>query len=123
MALITLPRSNDPGGATEAQVKLQAAIDDPLTVVMILYGEGPDVERALETCTGRALAMPAIRRVVWCPDPGVLSPQQKKSFFRANKAAVSIGLADSIAESLSLDDAQVRIDVEGAFLAAEAQKP
>lgn len=123
MALITLPRVNDPGGTPEAQAKLQAAIDEPFTVVIIVYEEGPEVEHVLETCTGRALAKPAIRRVVWCPDPSVLSPEQKKNFWRANKAAVSVGLADTVADALTLKQAQVRILVEGAFLAAEGQTP
>ena len=123
MALIILPRSGNPGGATEAQIKLQAAIDDPLTVIMIVYGEGPEVEHALQTCAGRALAKPAIRRVVWCPDPEVLSVQQKKNVWQSGMGVVSVGLADKLADALTIKRAGVRLFVENAFITAEKQLP
>ena len=121
MPQIILPRSGDPGGAAEAQIRLQSAIDAEFTVLMIIYGEGPDIERVIEVCDGRALAKPAIRRVVWCPDPTVLSADQKKNYFRKDKVAVSVGLSNILAEALPLEKAKARIFVEGAFLEAEGQ--
>jgi hypothetical protein len=121
MAITILPRADDPGGAPAAQVQLQTIIDDVLTVVMVVYGEGADIERVIEVVVGRATAKPQIRRVVWCPDPTVLSVQQKKNYFRTNKVVVSIGLADKIAEALDGDEAQSGLCVEKAFASAEAQ--
>lgn len=124
MSLSILPRAGDPGGAPAAQQQLQTIINDVLNVVMIVYGEGPDIERVLEVVVGRAAADPAnVRRAVWCPDPAVLSKEQKKGYFRANKVAVSVGLEDKVADALSLDEAQSGFSVERAFLRAEAQTP
>ncbi len=121
MAITILPRAGDPGGASAAQVQLQTVIDDVLNVVMVVYGEGLDVERVIEVAVGRAAAKPQLRRVIWCPDPGVLSAKQRKSYFRNNKVAVAIGLADKIAEALDIDEAQSGMSVELAFAEAEAQ--
>ncbi len=96
-------------------------IDDVLNVVMIVYGEGTDIERVIEVVVGRATAKPQIRRVVWCPDPRVLSVEQRKNYFRKDKVATAIGLADKIAEALDIDEAQSGMSVELAFLAAEDQ--
>ena len=124
MSLTILPRSGDPGGAAAAQHQLQTIINDVLNVVMVVYGEGPEIERALEVVVGRAAADPTnVRRVVWCPDPGVLSKDQKRDYLRAKKVAVSIGLEDKVADSLNADEAQSGFSVERAFLRAEAQTP
>jgi hypothetical protein len=121
MAITILPRTTDPGGTSAAQAQLQTVIDDVLNVVMIVYGEGTDIERAIEVVVGRATAKPQLRRVVWCPDPTVLSTKQKANYFRDDKAAVSIGLADKIAKDLDLLEAQSGLSVERAFLEAELQ--
>ena len=121
MAITILPRAGDPGGAAAAQTQLQTVLDDVLTVVMVVYGEGTDIERAIEVVVGRATAKPLIRRVVWCPDPAVLSTDQKKSYFRNGKVAVSVGLGDKIADALDIDEAQSGMTVELAFARAEAQ--
>ena len=121
MAITILPRAGDTGGATAAQVQLQTLIDDVLNVVIIVYGEGEDIERVIEVVVGRATAKAQIRRVVWCPDAGVLTSQQKKDYFRANKVAISVGLADKIADALDIDEAQSGMLVELAFAKAEAQ--
>lgn len=121
MAITILPRAGDPGGASAAQVQLQTLIDDVLNVVMVVYGEGTDIDRVIEVVVGRATAKPQIRRVVWCPDPTVLSAQQKKNYFRVNKVAVAVGLADRIAQALDIDEAQSGMSVELAFAEAEAQ--
>lgn len=123
MALTILPRSGDPGGAAAARVQLQTIINDVLNVVMIVYGEGPDIERVLEVVVGRAAAKPQLRSAVWCPDPDVLSEEQRKSYTRKNKVAVSIGLEDKVADALDLDEAQSGFSVERAYLRAEAQTP
>jgi hypothetical protein len=121
MALTILPRTTDPGGAPTAQAQLQTIIDDPLTVVVIVYGEGVDVERAIEIAVGRATAKPEVRRVVWCPDPSVLSADQAKRYSKKNAVIVAIGLENKIADSLDADDSQSIALVEKAFLNAEAQ--
>ncbi len=121
MSLIVLPRNTGPEAVAEAEHKFKAAIEDPLTVLMVVYGEGPDVEKTLEVCTARALVKAIIRRVVWVPDPGVLSKELKAKYWRKTWAAISIGLDDEVAEDLTMAKAKVRIYVEQAFLHAEGQ--
>lgn len=120
MALTTLPRSTDTNGTITAQIQLQTIIDDVLSIVMVIYGEGAEYDRIIDVVVGRATAKPEIRRVVWCKDVAVLSAAQKKSYFRNGKVAVAIGLSNKVDASLDIDEAQVGILVEEAFLKAEA---
>ncbi|NIM51593.1 MAG: hypothetical protein GTN62_12260 [Gemmatimonadales bacterium] len=122
MALIVLPRNTGAEAAEQARQKLQAAIDDPVTVVMIVYGEGPHIEKALEVCVARASVKALIRRVVWIPDSSVLSTELKRRFWRSGKVAVAIGLDDQVAAALSKARAKARIFVEEAFLGAESHR-
>lgn len=122
MPLLILPRHTDANGTPTAQAELQAEIDDPQTVVVIIYGEGPDVDRALEVAVGRAAADDlGLRRVVYCPDDSVLSDQQRSDYFVTDKVLVAIGLADKIADSLTASRAGVAAYVERAFARAEKQ--
>ena len=120
MSLIILPRDTGDDSRIEAQNKLNAAIDDPLTVVLIVYGEGPEIEEALEVCVARASIKDMIRRVVWVPDPEVLSADQKARYFQQNKVAVAVGLNDKAVGSLTKTQARGRLFVERAFVKAEA---
>jgi hypothetical protein len=121
MILTILPKSGDDGGAQAAQVKLQTVIDDVETVVLIAYGEGPEINRVIEIAVGRADVEPYIRRVVWCPDSSVLSAEQRASYFQKDKAVVTIGLADKIAGALDIVRAQLPLHIELAFSKAETQ--
>lgn len=120
MSLIVLPRNTGVSAAEGARRKLIAAIDDPLTVVMLVYGEGPDIEKAIEICVARASVKAPIRRVVWIPDASILTPELKKQYHRAGKAAVAVGLSDKVVAALTKTRAKGRIFVEEAFLQAEA---
>ena len=117
MAITILPRAGDPGGVLTAQVQLQTIIDDVLSVVMVVYGEGPDIEQVKDVVENRAIDN---RLAVWCPDPTVLSAKQKRNYFRKNKVAVAIG--GKIAEALDIDEAQSDMSVELAFAKAAAQE-
>ena len=121
MSLIVLPKNDGPEIAEEAQRKFQAAIDDPLTVLMLVYGEGPDNGKVLEICCARALTKPLIRHVVRIPDPTVLSDEQRQKYGPKTSAAASVGIDDKIAKRLPRSRAKVKIYVERAFLAAEKQ--
>ena len=122
MALIILPRKSDYDTAEEdAQHKFKVAIDDPFTVLMVVYGEGPDTPRILEVCSARASVKAAIRRVVWIPDPSVLSDEQQVKYGPKTSAAASIGLDNKIAMRLTKSRAKITIYVEKAFVAAESQ--
>ena len=121
MALIILPRNTDPETAAEAQHKFKAAIDDPFTVLMVVYGEGPDTPRILEVCCARASVKAALRRVVWIPDPTVLSDEQKRKYWKKTYAAVAIGRDDKVAYKLTKVEARGRIYVAEAFTSAESQ--
>lgn len=123
MTLIVLPRNTDASAADDARRKLLGAIEDPITVVMLVYGEGPEIERAIEICVARASVKGAIRRVVWIPDPSVLDDDLKRRYFRSGKVAVAVGLDDKVAAGLTKIQAGGRIFVEDAFLAAEGQRP
>lgn len=104
-------------GETDLQVqtRLQTIIDDPFIAVLIVYGEGPDIDQAIQVCVARAALRIDLRRVVWVPDPDILSAEQKKQYFRKNKAAVMIGLDDKIAAQLTPDEASVILLVDSAF--------
>ena len=104
----------------ESQAKFQAVIDDPLSVVMIVFGEGPDAEAAIEIASARASLRTAVRRVVWVKDSSVLSTSQRQAYVRANKLAVSVGLNDKIATTLTKSRAKLKSFVEIAFTKAEA---
>ena len=121
MSLIVLPKNDSPEKATEAQFKFEAAIDNPLTVLMVVYGQNEDTDRILEVCLARASVKAAIRRVVWIPDPTVLSAKQRASYGPKTSAAASIGLDNKIARRLTKSRAKVPIYVERAFLTAESQ--
>jgi hypothetical protein len=121
MALIIIPRNTGPEAVAEAERKFKAAIDDLLTVVAVVYGDGPDIERVLEVCCARALTKPPIRRVVWVPDPSVLTDALKAKYWKPTRPAVFVGLDDKIAKTLTAVQAKVRICVEEAFLRAEGQ--
>jgi len=121
MALIILPRNTGRADVTEARRKFKAAIEDPLTVLVVVYGEGPGTDRILEVCCARALVKPVIRRVVWIPDPTVLTDKLRTKYWRQTCAAVSIGLDDQIAKELTPEEATIRLYVEQAFLHAEGQ--
>jgi hypothetical protein len=122
MALIILPRKSDSDIAEEeAQQKFKTAIDDPLTVLMVVYGEDSDTPKILEVCCARASTKAAIRRVVWIPDTSVLCDEQKKKYWLAKYPAVSIGLDNKRAKALTKAKAKVAIYVEQAFLHAESQ--
>ena len=60
MARTTLPRSTE-SGAAQAAAQLQQLINDPLSVTMLVFGEGPDVAAALALSEGRASVKPSIR--------------------------------------------------------------
>lgn len=123
MAFTKLVTSDDSRGAAFAQGQLQATIDRLLNVALIVYGDGPEQDDIVSFARELSGSKPAIRDVVHCPDPTVLSAEQKKSYFRNGKTVVAIGLQDKVARALDKDTALDGFELELAFLAAEAQKP
>jgi len=123
MALTTLSRNDDPQSSAFAQGQLQAIIDQVSNVVMVIYGDDPQTSSIVDMAVGLATSKPLLRWVVWCPNPKVLSDEQRKKYFRKEKIAVSIGLQDKVARALDIDDAQDGFELELAYLEAEAQKP
>lgn len=121
MERIDLPRNTGPDAVAEAEKTFLAALGDPLSVLMVVYGDGPATVEILRVCDDAASVKPAIRQVVWVPDPTVLTDSLQKTYWRSGYAAVSIGLADSIAKELTQAQAKVDIYVEEAFLDAESQ--
>lgn len=116
MSLIVIPEK----GGQDAQLKFQTHIDDPNTVVLIVYGKGAEIDRVLEVALASASVNPAMRRVLWVPDRNALSESQQRAFCRRNAVVVSVGFDDKIAESLSLTKARHRLYVDSAFEAAES---
>ena len=124
MLLIMLPRNENAETKTKAMHKFQAAVDDPLTVVLIVYGEREDTDRMLEVGTDAATVKADIRRVLWVRDPSVMSAAQKKKYLPKNHSThpvVSIGLDDKRAMELTRAKAKVTAYVEQAFHDAESQ--
>lgn len=123
MAFTKLVSSNDPGGASFAQGQLQATIDRLLNVALIVYGEGAAQDEIVSLARELAGSKPEIRDVIHCPDPTVLSAEQKKSYYRNGKVVVAVGLRDKVAKALGVEEAQDGFELELAFLAAERQTP
>ena len=119
MAHVTLPKSTEPG-ADQAAAKLQQLINDPLSVTMLVFGEGPDVDAALRMSEGRASVKPSIRRVIWIPDPAVLSADQRTRYGVPGNVAVAVdGKRGAVAEALNDVQAQGALRVDRAFNLAE----
>lgn len=104
----------------KSQAKLQAAIDDPLTVSLIVYGTEAGIDAIVEIANARAQLRPMIRKVIWVKDPAVLTATQKKNYFKKDRAVVAIDLRDQICGSLELADASDPFEIELAFTAAES---
>lgn len=104
----------------KSQAKLQAAIDDPLTVNLIVYGTEAGIDAIVEIANARAQLRPMIRKVIWVKDPAVLTATQKKNYFKKDRAVVAIDLRDQICGSLELADASDPFEIELAFTAAES---
>ncbi|TAH37341.1 MAG: hypothetical protein EYC70_10240 [Planctomycetota bacterium] len=122
MPLFTvLPRKGD-ANAADAPAILRHIIHEPATVVMMILGRPPGIERILEVAIGRAEAAAQTRRVVHAPDPEVLE-QATIDDIRAGKNHVSAayGLRDTIAARLLSGPAKDKIEVEIAFALAEQQ--
>lgn len=115
MAIIVLPKTTDPNGTADAQSRLKAEIDDPFSVVMIILGDGPSINRVVEVGTARASISPLRRRVVWVPDTGVLTQQQMQDYSPNGEVAVFIGLDNKVNSRLPLAQAQIAIFVEQGF--------
>ena len=121
MSLIILQKNPKDPSNIEVQNKLKYIIDDPLTVVMLVYGDNEEIKNILGLCVSRASVKSAIRRVVWIPDDSVLSQEQISAFRPKNKVVVTIGLNDEVADTLTANKAKFKIKIEKAFLRAEAQ--
>ena len=118
MAIVVLPKASDPNGKTDAQARLQAEIDDPFSAVMIILGEGPSINRVVEVGTARASITPLRRRVVWVPDPGVLTDDQTRAYSPNGEVAAFIGLDNKVSSRLAIAKAQIPIFVEQGFTKA-----
>ncbi len=122
MLLIILPKNTGTEAVEEAQQKLDAEINNPLTVLMLIYGEGAEIDRAIQICTEAASVKPNIRKVISIPDHTVLTIEQKRRFMHPIKPVVSVGLNNEIAIALEVFESQEDVYVEEAFNSAEAQR-
>ena len=118
MPIVILPRSTDPNGTADAQARLQLAIDGPFSAVMVVLGEGADIDRVVETGTTRADLDPSRRHLVWAPDPKVLTAEQIKNYSPDGEVAAFIGLDQEVKAALKLAQAQIGFYVEQAFTTA-----
>lgn len=118
MSVVLLPRSSDPDGKAQAQLKLAACIDDPFAAVMVVSGEGAAIDKVIEVGSARAALDPLRRTVVWVRDPKVLDAKQKAAFAPAGVAAAFVGLDDKVKATLSAAKAAQKFWVEEAFTKA-----
>ena len=102
-----------------AQSKFQAAIDDPLTVNLVVFGTDPGIDEIIEIAVARAQLRPLTRRVIWVKDAAILSATQRRQYFEEGMAVVAIDLKDRSCCSLSKADAADRFEIELAFTMAE----
>ena len=119
MARVTLPNSSEPGAA-DAPDQLQQLINDPLSVTMLVFGEGPEIDKVLKMSEDRASVKASIRRVIWIPDPAVLSAEQRTRYGVPGNTAVAVdGKHGKVAETLNDIQAQGALRVDRAFNLAE----
>ena len=87
---------------------------------MLVFGEGPDVDGALQMSEARASVKASIRRVIWIPDPAVLSDEQRAQYGVPGNVAVAVdGKHGAVAEALNGVQAQGALRVDRAFNLAE----
>jgi hypothetical protein len=115
MSVVILQRSTDPNGTAEARAKLQACIDDPFATVMVVNGEGPEIDTVIEVGSARASLDPLRRTVVWARDVDVLTAAQRADLAPGATVAAFIGLNDKVAVRLTQAKAQQKFWVEKAF--------
>ena len=121
MARTTLPKSSDTDAA-RAPEQLQKAISDPLSVTMLVFGKGPNIDRILANVEARASVKSSIRRVVWIPDPSVLSDEQRARYVSSDNVVVAVdGKHGAIAATLTGSKARGALRVDTAFNLAEKQ--
>ncbi len=121
MARTTLPKSSEPGAA-EASEQLQKAISDPLSVTILVFGEGPKIDQILANVEARASVKSSIRRVVWIPDPSVLSDEQRARYVSSDTVVVAVdGKHGAVAATLTASKARGAFRVDMAFNLAENQ--
>lgn len=118
MPVIILPRSTDQNGAAVAQTRLQSEIDDPYSAVMIVLGEGPEINRVVEVGVARASISALRRRIVWAQDVAVLTSEQREDYSPEGEVAAFIGLDNRVKKRLKIGKAQVPFYVEEAFTAS-----
>lgn len=118
MPVTILPKSSDPNGITEAQARLKTEIDDPYAAVMVILGDGSDINRVVEVGVARASLSPLRRKVVWAPDVAVLTKEQMDDYSPNDEVAAFIGLDNKVKTRLKLGKAQVPFYVEQAFTTA-----
>ncbi len=118
MSMVILPRSTDPDGKAQAQAKLSACIADPFAAVMIVSGEGPEIDAVIEVGSARASIAVLRRTVVWVRDVKVLDAKQKTAYAPAGIAAAFIGLNDQVVETLPAAKGAQKFWVEKAFTKA-----
>jgi uncharacterized protein YeaC (DUF1315 family) len=120
VSIITLPKNTGPDSCQDAQQKFDEALGDSFAAVMIIMGEGPDIDEIITICTQAADVKPSTRKVVWVPDLTVLTQEQKE---KCIQSVVVIGLDKNVAATLTKDQAKLDIYVEEAFTKGEAQGP
>ncbi|MEO6709521.1 MAG: hypothetical protein ABI054_03235, partial [Planctomycetota bacterium] len=94
---------------------LEACIDDPFSAVMIVSGEGPDIDTVIEVGSARASLDPLRRTVVWVRDLGVLTAEQQADYAADGTVAAFVALDDRVAVRLRLIRAREKFWVEKAF--------
>ena len=118
---ITLPRSGDPGAANAAAT-LQAIIDDPLFIVMVILGEPDGIDEIIALAKERAELAPDQRAVVHAPDPDVLAVDQLSEMREGSPFAVMAfwSLLGKVEARLRSAEAKNPLDVAEALAVAEA---
>lgn len=117
--LIVIPKDV---GVAAGSAKFRVALDEPRTVLYVVYGDDDKTPRMLELATAFADESPDVRQPVWVPDPAVLDAALRGNYAPAGKAAVSIGFRDKVALALTATQALGKLNVLKAYVTAENQR-
>ena len=113
---------------TSDRIELQQALDDGTTTLLLLFGESPLVDKL--HAKAEAIGLDADWRTFWISDPGILSDDEKKDWYRddtqyttlsmpndENKRGAKMGSLGSLCQSTGEPSA---FELRNVFTAAEA---
>ena len=115
--MLILPKDNP----AKARQLLDQAIADRFTITLLVMGSGNGEDQVASKADVRAQALASTRRVVWIPDAGILSKDERRDWRQDNDDIVVcvLSLDDEPITHLNRSEASSFLKLERAFIAAQ----